>query len=54
MEYKNCKDVSMNECKVGGKNCGTCMYRDNERYKDGFRKDAEISGKPDWCTACPK
>lgn len=32
-----------------GKNCGTCMYRDNRRNGNGFRMDPVDSGEPDHC-----
>lgn len=50
-KYKSCRDVTFEECYNGGKYCATCMYRDNERYKDGFRKDSDVSGVYDWCSA---
>ncbi len=50
-KYMSCKDVAEKDCYTGGKHCTTCMYRDNERYSDGFRKDSDVSGIYDWCRA---
>lgn len=54
-KYKSCRDVTKDECYIGGKNCGTCMYRDNTRDKEGFRRsDYDSSDYYDWCTACKR
>ena len=53
-KYKDCRDVTREECYVGGKFCHTCMYRDNKRDKQGFRLSPEESGIPDFCIMAPR
>ena len=44
--HVSCKDIKT--CPYGHW-CGTCMYRDNLRSENGFRKSEEESGIFDWC-----
>lgn len=50
--YMSCIEAPKGTC--GALQCSTCMYRDNERYSDGFRKNEYDTGIHDWCVAHPR
>jgi hypothetical protein len=49
MKKRFINTISVKECPMGGKNCGTCMYCDNRRSFTGFILSPVDSGEHNHC-----
>ena len=51
-KYMDCVEIPAGKC--GALQCSTCMYRDNERTADGFRRSEYDTEVRDWCVKHPR